>query len=123
MKNMKKNYFTLAIIVIGLLSSCKLTSYQGNYGQVNQTQVLLTNSNFKILGSFKGVAAAKKIKMSIKDEEGIVSKAKANLLENAKTAGVTLTGSRTLINVTVDLIQNKKMVTATVSAEIVEFTK
>jgi hypothetical protein len=120
---MKKNYFTFALIVIGLLSSCKLTSYQGNYGQLNQTQVLLTNSNFKILGSFKGVATAKKIKMSIKDEEGVVSRAKANLLENAKTAGVTLTGSRTLINVSVDLIQNKKMVTATVSAEIVEFTK
>lgn len=120
---MKKIYFTFAIIVIGLLTSCKLTSYQGNYGQVNQTQVVLTNTNFKILGSFKGVATAKKVKMSIRDEEGLVSKAKTNLLENAKTAGVTLTGSRTLINVTVDLIQNKKMATATVSAEIIEFTK
>ncbi len=114
---------TIAILSLTTITSCKLTSYQGNYGQVNQTQVVLANSNFKILGSFKGVATAKKIKLTIKDEEGIISKAKANLLENAKTAGVSLTGSRTLINVTVDLIQNKKMVTATVSAEIIEFTK
>ena len=117
-------YVTIAILSLTTITSCKLmTSYQGNYGQINQTQVVLANSNFKILGSFNGVATAEKKKLTIEDEEGIVSTAKANLLKNARKAGVDLTGSRTLINVTVDLIQNKKMVTATVSGEIIEFTK
>jgi hypothetical protein len=118
---MKKMY--IAAIMIGLLSSCKPTSYLGNYGQVNQTQVILSGSNFKVLGSFKGIATEKNMKMSIRDMEGLVSKAKTNLLTNAKSAGVDLTGSRTLVNVCVDIIQNRKMVTATISAEIIEFTK
>ena len=118
---MKKLYFS--IIVVGLLTSCKVSTYQGNYGQVNQTQVLLSGANFKVLGSFKGIATAKKLKMTIRDMEGLVSTAKTNLLTNAKSAGVDLTGSRTLVNVCVDVIQNRKMVTVTVSAEIIEFTK
>lgn len=120
---MNKLIIGISLTSVVLLSSCKLTSYQGNYGQLNQSQVVLSGANFKVLGSFKGVASAKKSKISIKNEEGIVALAKANLLENAKSQGVILTGSRTLINVTVDLIQNPKMVTATVSAEIIEFTK
>jgi hypothetical protein len=118
---MKKLYF--AIIIIGLLSSCKPTSYLCNYGQINQTQVVLSGSNFKVLGSFRGIATEKKMKMSVRDMEGLISKAKSNLLTIAKSAGVDLTGSRTLVNVCVDVIQNRRMVTATISAEIIEFTK
>jgi hypothetical protein len=118
---MKKIYLT--VIILALLASCRPTLYLGNYGQVNQTQVVLSGANFKVLGSFKGIATEKKMKLSVKDQEGLVSKAKANLLINAKAAGVELTGSRTLINVCVDVIQNSKMVTATISAEIIEFTK
>jgi len=120
---MKKSIFGISLISLSLVCSCKITSYQGNYGQINQSQVVLSGANFKVLGSFKGVASAKKAKISIKNEEGIVALAKANLIENAKSQGVSLTGSRTLINVSVDLIQNPKMVTATISAEIIEFTK
>lgn len=120
---MKKYFLATLVISIALLNSCKLTTYQGNYGQLNQTQVVLNTANFKVLGSFKGIASSKKAKLSIRDERGIISKAKEDLIENAKKAGVTLTGSRTLINVSVDIIQNTKMVTATVSAEIIEFVK
>lgn len=118
---MKKIYF--AIGIISLLASCKPTLYLGNYGQVNQTQVVLSEANFKVLGSFKGIATEKNMQLSVKDMEGLISKAKSNLLANAKSAGVELTGSRTLINVCVDVIQNRRMVTATVSGEIIEFTK
>jgi hypothetical protein len=118
---MKKIYFAIFLAVT--LASCKPTLYLGNYGQVNQTQVVLSASNFKVLGSFKGIATQKKFKVSVKDQEGLISQAKSNLLANAKTAGVELTGSRTLINVCVDVVQNKNKVTATVSAEIIEFTK
>ena len=120
---MRKQILGIAFLSCVALTSCKVTNYQGNYGHINQSQVVLSGANFNVLGSFKGIASAKKAKLSIRDEEGIVARAKANLIENAKKQGVSLTGSRTLINVTVDLIQNPKMVTATVTAEIIEFTK
>ena len=118
---MKKIYF--AITIIGLLSSCKPTLYSGSYGHVNQTQVVLSGANFKVLGSFKGVASEKKMIISVKDMEGLISRAKTNLLANAEAAGVDLTGSRTLVNACLDITQNKTMVAVTISAEIIEFTK
>ena len=41
---------------------------------------------------------------------------------NAKLAGVELTGSRTITNVAIDLIQNDVRVIVTYSATIIEFT-
>ncbi|MBK8245288.1 MAG: hypothetical protein IPK88_17820 [Saprospiraceae bacterium] len=118
---MKLFFATIAISIT--LVSCKPTLYFGSYGQINQTQVVLSNSNFKVLGSFKGMASEKKMQISIKGNEGLINIAKSNLLASAKSAGIELTGSRTLVNVCVDIIQNKKRVTVTISAEIIEFTK
>lgn len=105
------------------LGACKPTTYLGNFGQVNQTQVVLSNANFNVLGSFKGIATEKKMKLSVKNKEGLISQAKADLLANAKAQGVEMTGARTLTHVCVDVIANAKSVTATVSAEIIEFVK
>lgn len=120
-----KKYLSLVsvVLILGFLSSCKPTFYVGNYGQVNQTQVVLSDAKFKVLGSFTGLATDKKKVVGVKHREGLVAQAKANLLANAKSAGVELTGSRALVNVTVDVIQNENRVTVTVSAEIIEFTK
>jgi hypothetical protein len=115
------NKIFLSILVVFMLSACKPTLFLGNYGQVNQTQIVLSQSNFIVLGSFKGIASEKRKLMSIKDYEGLISKAKTNLLINSKAAGVELIGSRTLVNVCVDVSKNRKMVTATISAEIIEF--
>ena len=46
-----------------------------------------------------------------------------NLLANAKASGIELTGSRTLVNITTDLVQNKNRITVTLSADIIEFVK
>jgi hypothetical protein len=117
----------LKLLFFGILSSalisCKETYYLGNMGQSNQTQVVLSHANFRVLGSFKGIATEKKRRISIKDKEGIISKAKSALLASAKASGIELTGSRTLINLSVDIIQNRRRVTATVTGEIIEFTK
>ena len=43
------------------------------------------------------------------------------MLEEAKAAGVELIGSRALVNVSVDLIETKKRISATMTAEIIEF--
>jgi hypothetical protein len=117
---MKKIIFALSFV--GMMSSCLPTKFQGQYSPLNQTQVVLSSNNFKVLGSFAGVATDKKIKFSVKNKEGLIARAKADMLDKAKAAGVTLEGgSRALVNVTVDVIQNAKKITATVSAEIIEF--
>ena len=116
---MKKIILPLAILA--LLSSCRSSIHSGGYNQLNQTQTVLSNSNFNVLGSFTGSATTKIKTGNITNKEGIISQAKAKLLENAKAAGVELLGSRTLTNVTIDIIETKKRINATMSAEIIEF--
>lgn len=118
---MKKIAFAAALAF--MLVACKPTNYAGSYGQINQTQVVLTAANFKVLGSFHGTATAKKYKMTVKDQQGVISQAKGNMLANAKAAGIELTGSRALVNVSVDVVDNSNKLTATVTADIIEFTK
>lgn len=101
--------------------SCKPTRYTGYMGQGTVTHVNLNNAGFSVLGSFTGTASVKKSVVSVKNSSGVISAAKADLLKNAAKAGVNLTGSRTLINVTTDIIQNENRITCTVSAEIIEF--
>ncbi len=106
---------------IFLLSSCISVKYYGNYNQSNITQVTLNQNNFEVLGSFSGTATVKKSVFFLKDREGVIAKAKQNLLKKAEQEGVNLTGSWALINVTVDLVESKNKITATVSAEIIKF--
>ena len=49
--------------------------------------------------------------------------AKQDFLNNARAAGVELTGSRAIVNACVDYITNGDRITVTFSAEIIEFTK
>ena len=116
----KKGLF-FSVIMLAFLS-CKPTMYVGAIGQVNQTQVVLSKSNFKVLGSYTGVVTSKNSVANIKEMEGLFAQAKANMLANAKLEGILLTGSRALVNVTTDVIQNTNRVTVTISAEIIEFT-
>ena len=120
-----KKIILLAIMVI-CMTSCKLTYFDSNnahYGQLNQTQVVLKENNFKVLGSFQGQYTTKVRLMNIKDKEGLVSAAKQEFLRSAREAGVNLTGSRAIINPSVDIVKNKRRITVTFSAEIIEFTR
>jgi hypothetical protein len=117
MKRLVILYFTFAIV------SCKYTFYGGSVNQQTQTQVVLSGSNFKVLGSFSGSATYKKQKVSIRTKEGLFTLAKEDMLEKAKAAGITLTGSRTLINIVTDYIENPRRITVTYSADIIEFIK
>ncbi len=123
---MKKIVFATFFAAFVLLSSCKPTSFGGSnafYGQVNQTQVVLNSANFKVLGSFVGTSSSKTSLLSVKDKEGLVTAAKQDFLNNAKAAGVTLTGSRAIVNTCVDYMNNDNRITVTFSGEIIEFTK
>ena len=120
-----KKIILLTFIII-CMTSCKLTYFDANnshYGQLNQTQVVLKENNFNVLGSFQGYYTTKVKLVNIKDKEGLVSAAKQDFLNNARAAGVVLSGSRTIINPCVDIVKNKKRITVTFSAEIIEFTK
>jgi hypothetical protein len=111
-------FFSLVL----LLTSCRVT-YKGYIGQNINTEIDLSNSNFNVLGSFTGSYSVKKTSFSVKNQGGIISEAKKNLIENAKKEGVELKGSRALVNVTTDIVQNRRRITCTMSAEIIEFTK
>ena len=111
----------LCLAVASLFASCRSSLHHGGFNQINQTQTVLSSANFTVLGSFKGIATEKITTGNITNKEGIISQAKANMLANAKAAGIEFTGSRALVNVSVDIIETKKRISATISAEIIEF--
>lgn len=112
----------ISIIIIAMaFTSCRTSMHSGGYHQQNQTQTVLSSANFTVLGSFTGTATEKIMTGNITNKEGIVSQAKAKMLEQAREAGIELIGSRTLVNVSVDIIETKKRISATLSAEIIEF--
>ncbi len=115
-----KNLLIVALALF-VLAACKTVIYTGNIGNQVQTQVQLGQKNFKVLGSFTGSATARTATMGIKNAEGLFAEAKSNLISNAKSAGVELTGARTLINVTYDMLQNPNRVHVVIHAEIIEF--
>jgi len=111
----------LVAIITLMFSSCKPTFYSGfnNF----HTNVELTKSNFKTLGSFYGTATEMKNRVSIENDLGLIARAKEDLLEKAARKGAYLTGSRTLSNVTIERTENKNRIVVTISAEIIEFLK
>ena len=116
---MKKIIFI--VLIAAAFTSCKTSSlYKGGYQQQNQTQTILSSSNFNVLGSFTGTATEKIMTGDISNKQGIISQAKAQMLKKAKEAGIELIGSRALVNVTVDLIETKIRISATMTAEIIE---
>jgi hypothetical protein len=109
----------LVMLIATAFTSCRPSKH--SFTQMNQTRTVLSSANFEMLGSFKGTATVKILTGNITDKEGVVYQAKAKMLESAKLAGVELTGSRSLVNVSIDIIETNKRISATVSAEIIEF--
>lgn len=116
----KKIILTFSALI--LLASCgSLANHTGSMEQSSTTQITLSEANFKILGSFSGIASTKKSVPNIKNKLGLVSLAKQDLLANAKKAGVEMTGSRAMIHITTDFTQNENRITCSMTAEIIEF--
>ena len=103
------------------LSSCKSTFFTSTIGNAVQTTVVLSQPNFNMLGTFKGSASAKKSQVFIKGDSGLIAQAKENLIASMISKGFSMTGSRTLVNVTVDQIENENLVVVTMSADLIEF--
>lgn len=120
---MKKSTFLLVTVgLLVLFSSCKPTMYTTHTSNEINSSVILTKNNFKNLGTFSGLATARMNTIGVKNREGVISEARKNLLQNAKAAGVELTGSRTLVNMSIDAVSNNNRVTVTIVSDIIEFT-
>ena len=118
------NKFIFISILSVILVSWKPTAFISSVGNINSTEISFKEANFKVLGSYTGTYTTKRNLINIKGNEGLVSNAKADLLKNAAKDDVTLkAGARTLSNVVIDVVENRKRVTCTIAAEIVEFVK
>ncbi len=127
--NMKKFSFVIALGVGLLMASCSTGRYVSNSQNLNlnQTQVVLSEANFKVVKNVStSVVFKEKWKFSA---EQLKQSAYAALVKEAK-----LTGSQTLINVTMEQVDRKtapflglgipKYQSAIlVSGTVIEFTK
>lgn len=102
------------------LSSClDPLVHTGQYGIKNKTEIEIGDSNFKTLGSFSG-SSIQTLNYRF-DHPGLIAEARKDLWKNAKNAGINLNSSVCLYNVNVELINNKKLSTVTITADIVSF--
>ena len=120
---MKKFTILFGLLTI-LTTSC--ATHNGLTKNINQnnTEVVLSKNNFKIIKSVKGSAKATYIfGIGGHSKNGLVAEAKANMLENAKLEGT----SRAIINETVEIKGSAfpfvGVYKVIVSGQIVEFTE
>ncbi len=116
-----KKLLMLTLFLLAL-NACKPVKYQAFYDKQNTTKVVLNTDNFKISGTFTGEAIVKKV-TNFKKSDGLLAKARENLVEKAEKAGYKLEGSRTFINISIDYIESKEKIKAVITADLIEFTE
>ena len=119
-------YVAIAVIAMGM-ASCSTGNYltTSHNMNLNQTQVVLSEANFKVV---KQVSTSVVYKQNLKfDAEQLKQSAYAALLKEAK-----LTGAQTIVNVTMEQVRREKMNllgfckyenAILVSGTVIEFTK
>ncbi|WP_233265954.1 DUF6567 family protein [Formosa sp. L2A11] len=119
-------FIKVAIIVLSMtsLSSCAVHSGLVSNQNNNTTEVVLTKNNYKIIERVQGESEARYVLgFGGLKKNGLIAKAKSNMLENADIIG----SSKAVINETVELKQSffpfVTKVKVIVSAYIVEFTE
>ncbi len=125
---MKKLSFLIALGVGLFMASCSTGRYVTNSQNLNlnQTQVVLSEANFKVV---KNVSTSVVYKKNLRfDAEQLKQSAYAALVKEAK-----LTGSQTLINVTMEQVKRERLPfflgitkeenAIIVSGTVIEFTK
>lgn len=121
---MKKLLFVAVVICAALLTSCSTHFYSSSNANLAQTEVVLSQNNFKVIGQAEGVATVTQVfGIGGCSQKQVRSNAVAEMYKNAK-----LTGSQAIINVNV-----KKAVTGfapiytrttyAATGTIIEFTK
>ncbi len=123
---MKKNFLFAIVAVIAMsMASCSTGRYLNNSQNVNlnQTQVVLSQANFKVV---KHISTTYVYKTSMKfSADQLKESAYAALVREAK-----LTGSQTIVNITMEQVDRasgfyikKYQQAVVVSGTVIEFTK
>ena len=97
-KNIKKSLIIFSLLL--LVNNCGFMP-QGYLGHSTNTQVILSEANYKIINSVRGDATATFILGVGPFNDRLYSRAKRDMLENANLAGGG-NKSRALINITTD---------------------
>ena len=97
-KNIKKLLITFSILL--LVNNCGFMP-EGYLGHSTNTQVILSEANYKIINSVRGDATATFILGVGPSNDRLYSRAKKDMLENANLAGGG-NKSRALINIATD---------------------
>lgn len=115
---MKKLLF-LPFLFFASCSSVYTTSADTNN---TDTRIKIETNNFKNLGFFVGVSSIKKKTINLKEREALVSQAKRNMIaaagENYKIGSSTV-----FINQKVEFLENRAIISCTISADLIEFVK
>ena len=97
-KNIKKSLIIFSLLL--LVSNCGLMP-EGYLGHSTNTQVILSEANYRIINSVRGDATATFILGVGPSNDRLYSRAKKDMLENANLAGGG-NKSRALINIATD---------------------
>ena len=97
-KNIKKSLIICSLLL--LVNNCGFMP-EGYLGHSTNTQVILSEANYKIINSVRGDATATFILGVGPSNDRLYSRAKKDMLENANLAGGG-NKSRALINITTD---------------------
>lgn len=120
---MKKKLIIVACLFLtaAMFSSCR-TAFVGNYATLNNSLSFGTSTpNFKNLGTFYGIGTASVTRVNISNDQGLVTEARVNLMNNIQAAGINMNeGSKMLVNISIEKMQTKHRVTVTISAEVIE---
>lgn len=109
----------------GLLSSCGFSEELASNKNLNQTDVVLSQANYKVIGQIKGVSEQKYVLGCIggKSKKSLNESALSNMYDNADLKG----GSRAVVNINIQqntmgyVLWGKRKAIAT--GTLIEFTK
>lgn len=122
---MKKAFWGLAIMSAGLLSSCSFSSELASNKNLNQTDVVLSQANYKVIGQIKGTSKQNYVLGCIggMSKKSLNESALSNMYDNTDLKE----GSRAVVNINIQqktmgyVLWAKRKAIAT--GTLIEFTK
>lgn len=121
---MKKSLFLVAAVSAGMMTSCGISAHLTANRNVVQTNVNLSEKNYRVVGDIQGSAKATYVLgIGGLSQKAIEANATADMLKNAK-----LNGSQAIINTSTE-VKNRGVApfywkrVITTHSQIIEFTE
>ncbi len=120
MKNQAAMLATIICALAAFMSGCSVST--GNMGHTTDTQVHLSEANFRVVKTVTGEATQRRVFGLGPSRADLVGRAKRDMIDQANLEE----GSRALINMTTDSSRRTVLIygsrTIYVTAEVIEFT-